>query len=227
MKRVQGIKTKVKWFTAVSCLMPMALLPGITAGCSSTDFQRLQWLCNDYQLPVEGYVIEGWFQIIHVPGMERFLQEHLQIDRGYHQVTLNDGSVVSTNMQRKDDKWQIELQMISRHSVSAAQYYNRWQRFADQYCHNNPVGITVIAQLPESLDASVSTKLIKELADGLEVQIVSEIATEQYTQHSGYSRQLMHKIQVNGERINSSITVVPKETITYMYIASPFLYQQI
>lgn len=227
MQTVESIKTKLKWFTAFSCLMPMALLPGVTSSYYSADFQRLQWLCSDYQLPVQGYVIEGWFQLIHVPGMERFIQEHLQISRGYHQVTLNDGSVVSTNLQRKDDKWQIELQLISKHSVSAAQYYNQWEQFADKYCHNNPVGITVIAQLPESLDASVSDQLIKELADGLEVQIVSEIATEQYTQHSGYSRQLMHKMQINGEAVNSSITVVPETNATYMYIASPILYQQI
>lgn len=221
------MKTKIKWIAALGCLMPMALLPGVVSKSYSADFERLQWLCNDYQLPVQGYVIESWFQLPHVPGMEHFLQEQLQISEGYHQVPLHDGGVISTGMHRKNNSWQMELQLVSKNPGIVAQYYHRWQQFADSYCPNHPVGITVIAQMPEVIDASVSGQLIQELVWGLNVEPVSEIITDQYIQYSGYSPQLLHKLHINGTSVNSSITVVPQKDCTYMYIASPVLYQQI
>lgn len=232
MNKSEKIRTKLKCVAAISCLIPVTFLHSITnnyfsGNDVSIDFQRLQWLCTDYGLNVEGYVIEGWFQFIHIPGMERFLEEQLQLDRGYHKKSLIDGSIVSTDLYRKDNKWQATLQLISKDPNCIAQYYSRWQNFADKYCHKNPVGITVIAQLPEQLDGNVCCKLAKEITASLEVQTVSEISTERYTQHSGFSRQLTHNIRVNGQALNSSVTIVPEQNSTYLYIASPILYQQI
>lgn len=221
------MKHTVKWITALGLLLPVTLLQSMSAGICTADLQRLQWLCSDYQVPVQGYVVESWFQIVHVPGMERFLEEKLQIVAGTHQIELADGSVLTTVMHRKEGKWTIELQLIGKSSEEAVRYYTRWQQFADRYCPNHPVGITAIAELPEALSQNASSQIVQELAEGLGLRTISEISTGQYVQLSGYTNQLFHKINVNGEAVNGSITIVPQEQRTYLYIASPVLYQQI
>ena len=172
-------------------------------------------------------MVEGWFQPMHVPGMARFLEEQLQITSGMHRVALDDGSILTTVMQRKENAWQIELQLIAKTAPQAAQYYSLWQRFADRYCPKNPVGVTVVAELPEVLDDAVSRTVMEELADGLALETGSFILEENYLQLSGFTEQLQHKLEVNGTPINSTITVVPEAERTCLYIASPILYQQI
>ena len=221
------MKYKFQWAAMLGLLLPVALMPQISAGCSVADFQRLQWLCSDYQMAVKGYVVEGWFRMVHMPGMERFLESKLQIESGIHQIVLADGSVLSTSMIQKNNRWYIELQLISKHREQAVLYYSRWQQFADFYAPETPVGVTAISELSEPIDVNTSGQLVRELAEGLGLQTVSEIATEQYIQVSGYSHQLFHKICVNGIELNGSITAVPQGSCTYFYIASPVLYQQI
>lgn len=221
------MNNKLKWITMLSFLLPITLLPRVPVNCYAADFQRLHWLCNDYPLQVQGYVVEGWFQIAHVPGMEHFLQENLQITSGYHRTELSGGSVLSTAMRRKDDRWLIELQLISKNKEQIASYYSRWQRFADRYTPKTPVGMTVVVAFNEKLDGGSTTQIIRELAKNLEIENVSEIKTDQYIQLSGYSQQLMHKICVNGVKMNSSITAISHAEGTNLYIATPALYQQI
>lgn len=221
------MKQAMKWITAFGILLPITWLQTAPLGYDIADLQRLQWLCRDYQIPVQGYVVEGWFQLDHVPGMDRFLQETLEIQDGYHRITLLDGSTLTTIMQRKNKTWQIELQLIAKTNAQAVRYYGQWQRFANLYCPKNPIGITVIAAFPEAMDVTTVNQIAQEIADGLELETIAQIADTQYLQLSGYSSQLSHQLNINGEVINSSITIVPEEESTCLYIASPVLYQQI
>ena len=59
------------------------------------------------------------------------------------------------------------------------------------------------------------------------MQTVSELQTENYLQVTGQSKQFMHDLVVNGELLNSSLTIVPQEACTHIYLAAPLLYQQI
>ena len=81
--------------------------------------------------------------------------------------------------------------------------------------------------MPEPLDIAVSNKVIQELAEGLALEPHALITEAGYQQLSGFTAQLQHKIEVNGMPINGSITIVPEEQRTCLYIASPILYQQI
>ena len=210
-----------------SLLFPLTWFGNVSARSAIIDLERLQWLCTDYQLPVAGYVVEGWFQTIHMPGMERFLKEQLKIAVGIHCIKLTDGSVLTTVMERKDKKWEIELQLVATTAGQAAEYYNWWQQFSDKYSPNHPIGVTVVTQLPEALDTDVSKKIMQELAEGLALESHAFIMEDGYQQLSGFTAQLRHKIEVNGIAINTSITIVPETKHTYLYIASPMLYQQI
>ena len=221
------MKNKVKWIAALGLLLPVTWLGSVSTKSAMADLERLHWLCSDYQLPVQGYVVEGWFQVAHVPGMERFLGEQLELSPGAHCVELNDGSILTTIMQRRDKEWHIELQLIAKNIRQAAQYYNRWQHFSNLYCPNHPIGVTVVAELPEPLDIDVSEMIIQELADGLALEPCSVITEDRYLQLSGFTEQLQHKIYANGTAINGCITVVSEAQRTCLYIASPMLYQQI
>ena len=222
-----NIKQSMKWLAVLGILLPVTWIGSASVRSVATDLERLQWLCSDYQLPVEGYVVEGWFQTVHVPGMERFLEEQLQIPTAIHRVELEDGSILTTVMQRKNKTWHVELQLIAKSPQQAVQYYSLWQRFADRYSPNHPIGVTVVAELPEPLDIAVSNKVIQELAEGLALEPHALITEAGYQQLSGYTAQLQHKIEVNGMPINGSITIMPEEQRTCLYIASPILYQQI
>ena len=221
------MKQTMKWVAMLGLLVPITWLGTTSARSVLSDLERLQWLCSDYQLPVAGYVVEGWFQTVHIPGMEHFLEEQLQISTGMHRIELADGSILTTVMQRKDKEWQIELQLIAKTIGQAAQYYGRWQRFAERYSPNHPIGVTVVAELPEPLDVQTSDWLMQELAESLAMTPNAFIQETGYQQLSGFTPQLHHKIQVNGTPVNSSITVVPELERTCLYIASPMLYQQI
>ncbi len=220
------MKNKLKWVAAFSLLLPMTFVQSAAAGSYTADLQRLHWVCRDYQLPIQGYVVEGWLQVVHVPGMEKFLQEQLQIETGIHQVALTDGSMLNTGMTRQNGKWHIEMQLITKSVQQAELYYNRWQQFADRYCPNHPVGVTIVSQLPEQLSEQSQQQLLSELAHSMELEPVSQIQTEQYTQLTGHSKQLLHGITVNGTTVNGSITIAPQEENTWLYVASPILYQQ-
>lgn len=221
------MKKALKWMTAFSILLPVTWLQTTAFGYDTADLQRLQWLCRDYQIPVQGYVVEGWFQLGNMPGMEHFLQEKLEIQDGFHRQELSDGSILTTIMQRKNKTWSIELQLIAKTSEQATRYYKQWQRFSNFYCPENPVGITVIAAFPEAIDIAGVDEIVREIADGLGLETIAQISDTQYLQLSGYTEQLLHKLCVNGTKINSSITIVPEEDRTCLYIASPLLYQQI
>lgn len=220
------MKQNIKWMAILGLLLPITWL-GSTSMRSAADFERLQWLCSDYQLSVAGYVVEGWFQATQIPGMERFLSEQLRISSGLHRIELDDGSILTTSMQRKNSEWQIELQLIAKTPIQAIQYYRLWQNFADKFAPNHPVGITVVAELPEPLETDVANQVIYELAKGLALTPQSLIRAEQYQQLSGFTDQLQHTIHINGTPVNGSITIVPEAERTCLYIASPILYQQI
>lgn len=221
------MKTIMKWVTVLGVLIPFTWLHGVSCKYEAADLQRLRWLCSDYQIPVQGYVIEAWFQVMHMPGVERFLEEQLDITSGVHQIELQDGSTLRTIMWRNQNKWMVELQLLAKTNVQAVQYYSQWQRFASRYVPEHPVGITVVAELPEVLDGNVSNQIAHELANGLELKECVATENEQYTQLSGFSEQLYQKIKINGTPVNTSITIVPESERTCIYIASPILYQQI
>ena len=221
------MKQNIKWMAILGLLLPITWLGSTSMRYTAADFERLQWLCSDYQLSVAGYVVEGWFQAVQIPGMERFLSEQLSISSGLHRIELDDGSILTTSMQRKKSEWQIELQLIAKTPIRAMQYYRLWQNFADKYAPNHPVGITVVAELPEPLETDVANQVIYELAKGLALTPQSMIRAEQYQQLSGFTDQLQHTIHINGTPVNGSITIVPEAERTCLYIASPILYQQI
>jgi hypothetical protein len=221
------MKQNIKWMAILGLLLPITWLGSTSIRYTAADFERLQWLCSDYQLSVAGYVVEGWFQAAQIPGMERFLSEQLRISSGLHRIELDDGSILTTSMQRKNSVWQIELQLIAKTPIQAMQYYRLWQNFADKYAPNHPVGITVVAELPEPLETDVANQVIYELAKGLALTPQSMIRAEQYQQLSGFTDQLQHTIHINGTPVNGSITIVPEAERTCLYIASPILYQQI
>lgn len=221
------MKQNVKWMAVLGLLLPITWLGSTSMRYTAADFERLQWLCSDYQLSVAGYVVEGWFQATQIPGMERFLSEQLSISSGLHRIELDDGSILTTSMQRKNSEWQIELQLIAKTPIQAMQYYRLWQNFADKYAPNHPVGITVVAELPEPLETDVANQVIYELAKGLALTPQSMIRAEQYQQLSGFTDQLQHTIHINDTPVNGSITIVPEAERTCLYIASPILYQQI
>ena len=221
------MKQNIKWMAILGFLLPITWLGSTSMRYTAADFERLQWLCSDYQLSVAGYVVEGWFQATQIPGMERFLSEQLRISSGLHRIELDDGSILTTSMQRKNSVWQIELQLIAKTPIQAMQYYRLWQNFADKFAPNHPVGITVVAELPEPLETDVANQVIYELAKGLALTPQSMIRAEQYQQLSGFTDQLQHTIHINGTPVNGSITIVPEAERTCLYIASPILYQQI
>lgn len=221
------MKQNIKWMAILGLLLPITWLGSTSMRYTAADFERLQWLCSDYQLSVAGYVVEGWFQAVQIPVMERFLSEQLSISSGLHRIELDDGSILTTSMQRKNSEWQIELQLIAKTPIQAMQYYRLWQNFADKYAPNHPVGITVVAELPEPLETDVANQVIYELAKGLALTPQSMIRAEQYQQLSGFTNQLQHTIHINGTPVNGSITIVPEAERTCLYIASPILYQQI
>ena len=71
------MKTKVAILTTMGLLFNLLWPQPVSAEYDTGDLERLQWLCGDYQLPVKGYVIEGWFALQNRPGLQSQLEQQL------------------------------------------------------------------------------------------------------------------------------------------------------
>lgn len=220
------MKPKIAIVTTISLLCNMLLPQPVSADAYIGDLERLHWLCSDYQLPVKGYVIEGWFVLPNRPGLQAQLEQQLQLKEGQQQGHLLDGSMLNSSLLRNGQKYYVELQLITEHLETAQHYYALWQNFADCYCVKKPIGVTVIAELPEVLDTAAITQLSGELQQSLQIEQSNTVAVEQTQQICGYSPQLYHTLDIGGEKINCNIAFVQQETKTAVYLATPVIYQQ-
>ena len=220
------MKPKIAIFTTISLLLNMMLPQPVSADAYTGDLERLHWLCSDYQLTVKGYVIEGWFALSNRPGLQSQLEQQLQLKEGQQQGQLLDGSTLNSSLLRNGQKYYIELQWITEHLETAQHYYALWQNFADCYCIKKPIGVTVIAELPEVLDEAAVTQLSGELQQSLQIAQSNTGITEQTRQICGYSPQLYHTLDIGGEKINCNIAFVQQKTKTAVYLATPVIYQQ-
>lgn len=57
------MRKKAALLTTLGLMVNLLLPQPVSADYLTGDLQRLPWLCNDYQLPIKGYVIEGWFSL--------------------------------------------------------------------------------------------------------------------------------------------------------------------
>lgn len=220
------MKTKVAILTTVGLLFNLLWPQSVSAEYDTNDLERLQWLCADYQLPVKGYVIEGWFVLQNRPGLQSQLEQQLQLQEGQQQGQLLDGSTLSTSLLRQGQKYFIELQLVTEHVETAQHYYGRWQNFAHCYGLDKPVGITVIAELPELLEDSAIGQLAGELQQGLQASSGDWVDTEHSWQVCGYSPQLQHSLEIGGQKINFNLAFVRRAERTAVYLATPVIYQQ-
>ncbi len=220
------MKTKVAILTTVGLLFNLLWPQPVSAEYDTGDLERLQWLCGDYQLPVKGYVIEGWFALPNRPGLQSQLEQQLQLQEGQQQGQLLDGSTLTSSLLRQGQKYFIELQLITEHLETARYYYGRWQNFAHRYGLDKPVGITVIAELPELLEDSAMDQLASELQQGLQATGGDLMDTGHAQQVCGYSPQLQHSLDIGGQKINFNLAFAQRAEKTAVYLATPVIYQQ-
>ena len=76
------MKQNMMMATTLSLLFSLLLPQPVSGEHTTGNLDRLHWLCSDYQLPVKGYVIEGWFSLPAYPGMQNKIMKQLQIPEG-------------------------------------------------------------------------------------------------------------------------------------------------
>lgn len=220
------MKRKIALLTTMSIIMNLFTPQPVGADFFTGDLQRLHWLCSDYQLPIKGYVIEGWFSLYNWPGLQNTIEQQLQLESGQHQGLLLDGSTLNTSVQRRGHKFYIELQLVTEHFETAQHYYALWQSFADGYKTTKPVGITIIAEFPELLEERAKEQLASELLQSLCVEPQMGQVLNQSQQFAVYSPQLRHSLEIGGQYINCNVAFTQREDKTIIYVATPVIYQQ-
>ena len=91
---------------------------------------------------------------------------------------------------------------------------------------NKPIGVTVIAQLPEVLDDKTMQELGGELQGSLQPRQSQIHAEAGQVQMYGDSPQLEDGLRVGGEQVNYNIAFVQQEKTTAIYLGAPVIYQQ-
>ena len=220
------MRKKAALLTTLGLMVNLLLPQPVSADYLTGDLQRLHWLCNDYQLPIKGYVIEGWFSLYNRPGLQNTLEERLQIKAGQYQGNLLDGSALNSSMLQRGHKIYIELQLITEDFQTAQHYYTLWQSFADNYKECQPVGVTIITEFPECLTMHTREQLLGELQQGLGVDETALHYLDSVQQASGYSPQLRHGLKIGGETINYNFAFAERDSQTILYLATPVIYQQ-
>lgn len=224
--KTDALKPKIVLATAVSLLLNFLLPQPVTADANSGDLERLYWLCSDYQLPVKGYVVEGWFALPCRPGLQKQLEQQLQLTIGQQQGNLTDGSALNRSLSRKGQKYYIELQLITEHLDTARHFYELWQSFADWHQLKNPIGVTVIAELPEVLDNDAMQYLTEEIQQSLQLAQSNTESAAPTLQVSGYSPQFSRGLEIGGQTINFNMAFARRAHKTALYLATPVIYQQ-
>lgn len=220
------MKRKIALLTTMGIMMNLLVPQPVGADYFTGDLQRLHWLCTDFQLPVKGYVVEGWFSLYNWPGLQNTIEQQLQLEIGQQQGTLLDGSTLNTSVMRRGQKVYIELQLITENFETAQHYYALWQNFADGHKTAKPVGITVIAEFPELLETRTKEQLTSELLQSLQVEPLADCILDPAQQLTAYSPQLRHSLEIGGQLINCNLAFTQRENKTVLYIATPVIYQQ-
>lgn len=220
------MKQNMMMATTLSLLFSLLLPQPVSGEHTTGNLDRLHWLCSDYQLPVKGYVIEGWFSLPAYPGMQNKIMKQLQIPEGQQTGTLLDGSMINTSLTRREQTYYIELQLITEKFQTAARYYTLWQSFIERYHVKKPIGVTVISQLPEVLDDKTMQELGGELQCSLQPEQNQMHVEAGQLQMYGASPQLEEGLCIGGEQVNYNIAFVQQETTTAVYLGAPVIYQQ-
>lgn len=222
------MKRNLTILTALGLLLP-CLLPSLAvADGNARDLERLYWICSDYQLPVRGYVVEGWFSSSNWVNrtLETELKKQFAIETDSQRIVLQDGSIWNSQIQNQKQNCFVELQLITENLSTAQQYYQRLQEFWQRYGIKKPLGITLIIDLPELLDDAAMKQLGGELLQGLEAKQIDCVSMEQGVQISGYSPQLFHQMQIGAQCINVNLAMMRQEERTVLYLGCPIIYQQ-
>ncbi len=219
-----------KLLAAVGIFLQCIIVPQSAGGTciinEGSALERLYWLCCDYQLPVKGFVVEGWFAFSERKNTAQMLKKQFGICQDVEKQILSDGSQYSIYIQQNGERRYLELQLISHHAETAKQHELDWRHFARSHNIKQPVGVTILAELPEVLEEETMAELAGELMQSLDAKITSAGALEQGYQISGYTAQLAEYLVIEGQRVNVHLSLVRHENRTMLYMGAPVIYQQ-
>lgn len=220
------MKYKLAAVTALSVLMNLAVPQPVANERAICDLERLYWLCTDYQMPVKGYVVEGWFEMPNRLLTADGLEQQLQVKEGAQQQRLADDSVCSANVIRNRGNCYVELQVVTKSIETAKNYHRLWQNFVYGHGISQPIGATILAELPERLDENAMQQWSEELAQSLQAERVAQTTLAQGYQMAGYSPQLSDYLEIDGQKINFNLVFQANENTTVLYLGTPVIYQQ-
>lgn len=220
------MKYKLAAVTALSVLMNLAIPQTVASDSVPCDLERLYWLCADYQMPVKGYVVEGWFEMPNHLLTADDLEQQLQVKEGAQQQRLADDSICSANVIRNRESCYVELQVVTKSIETAKNYHRLWQNFVYGHGISQPIGATILVELPETLTEDAMQQWGKELAQSLQAERFEQITLTQGYQMAGYSPQLADYLEIDGKKINFNLVFQAKENTTVLYLGTPVIYQQ-
>ena len=220
------IKYKLAAVTALSVLMNLVVPQPVANDGAVCDLERLYWLCNDYQLPIKGYVVEGWFILPDRFGTVAMLERELSLKEGDYVKILPDDSRYSTSVKKKEQCYYIELQLITEQFTTAKEYALLWQQFVQRHRISQPIGATVIAELPEVLEMAAMQRWSEELSRSMEIKQPEQMAMERGYQMAGYSPQLSEYLNLEGRNINFNVVFQAQEYSSVLYLGTPVIYQR-
>lgn len=220
------MKQKLRTATAFGLLMQLMLPRPITDGPAYTDLERLYWLCTDQQLTIQGFVIEGWFVLPDRAWRDAVFTQYFENQEGQQQKLLPDGSIYNCHMEQRKHKRCVEFQLITKNYATASAQYQIWHDVMQRYQIQEPIGVTIVAELPEKLAEETIQQLGSELLQCLHTTYYDQQTDAWGHQMVGYSPQLEHDLNIANQKININLTFQPEDTKTMLYLGTPVIYQQ-
>lgn len=184
-------------------------------------------LALDQNLPIEGIVLEGYLPLSD--------PEHLETLR--QQLSLNDWSeaqekaltpqtTLKLTFKQKNDQTVLTFQLISTNLAQAEDYYQIFQQFSYQAAGDTPVGVTILSEIDEPLEAKACQYLTDDLSHSLSASTIATTSEGNYQNIALYTPQITHSLTIAKEQVNLNIAFFSKEESTKIYIGSPIIYQQ-
>lgn len=219
------MKYRLAAVTALGILMNLAAPQTIAGESISGSLERLYWLCADYQLPVKGFVVEGWFEVPNRLFSADMLEQQLHVKEGAKQ-NLADGGTCSASVTKNRESCYVELQVVTKSFETAKEYHSLWRNFTHRYGIAQPIGATILVELPEALEENAMQQWSEELARSLQADWFEQTALAQGCQMAGYSPQLGEGMEISGREINFNLVFQTDGNTTVLYLGTPVIYQQ-
>lgn len=207
----------------LAAIMAMAAQLATAAIVPANGLAVLKEIAAHQQLMVDGIVCEAW---IPEPSYRaaKALMNALAIDGvpASGEYALSEGTTAKVCY----DSEQLIVQVVTTSASEGEYYYQKLYRWMACFGQGRPVGATVLAQIPEAMEADKCQALVADAMSQLPAQLRGSMQEGRMISSAYYVPGVAPVLKIAGQPVNINMACVRETDRTRLYLGTPVIYQQ-